>query len=202
MKPPDQLVILAVDQGAKSGYAIIRAGARVPSAEGMATTAPMRAMAMRQAVEIAGTPKLVYLVTEDHSKMSLFRGTKHDRDSRVGKRSGKVQRGTAQILGMGDARGAWREQARMVAVPETHFRQVTPSDWRRRVLGPSWARADTDRVREHSVTWATALLGRPVTHDTAAAVAMACDQALALPAQLERERADGRAKRAQRKGAL
>lgn len=142
------MIVLGIDQGRRSGWGIVRGDHVV--ACGSATTPKARLHAVRGLLELArhgGWAPVAVL--EDHSKVPMTAGSRHKRDG------GKVTRGTAQLLGMGDARGRWLE---LLALHGVRSCMVSPGLWRPAVLGiPKSTR--TDPAKAAAVTWATRLVG-------------------------------------------
>jgi hypothetical protein len=178
------MFILATDQAICSGWALIQALTAKPVRWGIAKGHDEIDQVVRFAVTMAGGPKLLYALTEDHGGVPLFVGGSRDR-GRV--RSGGKQRSTATILGMGAARGWWEHalcSAAIGGVARSHLLKVSHGTWKAEVLGARWAKARTEAVRAESVRFARALLGVDVTHDEAAAVCMAVWGAKNVPAKL------------------
>lgn len=182
------MIIIAVDQGERSGFAMQAAMTPRPVKWGLAKNAADRKRALEEAIAIAMLDlRAVWLVLEDHSGMPLIRGTRHDHVTRAKGKEGT--RSMASILGQGASAGWWQESAELLGIPKSHVRRVTPSAWKRALLGPGWDRRDTDVARAESVRVVQQRFGIEVEHDTAAALLMAAHQSLALPAALEQEKA-------------
>lgn len=110
-------IILAVDQGARSGWALFRVGKLVAS--GVATKAAQRKAAVDRAVALSRITNMpLVFVYEDHSGIPA-----------------RKKGNTRTLLGMGAARGRWEEQLDMAGVPKPRRLKVRPETWRRNVLG-------------------------------------------------------------------
>lgn len=158
--------ILAVDQASASGWAIYD-GAKI-AAWGLAKKASDRQAVIDNALLIAREAGLRLLVVmEDHSKIPLEVGTKHDR-KRGGPRP--IRRNTGTIIGIGDARGRWLEQLELAGHPEAWVMFVEPSDWRQKTIGNY---GGSDAIKKRAVDRAGNTLGVTVpNHNTAEAVVM------------------------------
>lgn len=172
-------VVVGIDQARASGWAIRIRELRDPAFWGLARNASERRDVVQRALD-AARPKEILIVLEDHGKMPLSRRTKHDRRrlprhglaatlaaaNQAG--SSAPTRSTATILGMGDARGRWREQFELAGVPASHFVLVEPKVWRAAVFGRSAPRMGTDAAKALALRWATAEVGERVDDDNVA----------------------------------
>jgi hypothetical protein len=120
---------------------------------------------------VEGDPAALLVVYEDHSWMSLTRGTA-DEDQETGVRK-KPTRNTAGILGLGGAKERWEESLDRAGHPERNRICVQPRHWRRRVLGS--AAGETEELKARAVQWASALCGtRIADHNEAEGIGLAC----------------------------
>jgi hypothetical protein len=160
-------VVLGVDQASRSGWALHRTGKI--EASGVCKNARERALVVEMALALAGSPKALLVVLEDHTKMPLSRNTQFDSFT---KRA--PSRNAAVIIGMGDARGRWREQLELAGVPLSHFLMVEPRVWRKAVFGGGASSMGTDQAKALAVSWSSQLCGRRIEDDNEAeAVAIA-----------------------------
>lgn len=174
-------VIICVDQGLDAGAAAIRPFERKPFLWAATRTAQERREFLCSA--LAGRDaRRAWLVLEDHSGMPLTRGTRHDVKTRD--KGAEGSRSTASVLGMGASAGRWKEQAELLGIPKSHITSVTPAVWKAAIFGRKAPSMDTDEFRPMSVLWARSWVGAEVTHDTAAAIAMAVHQSSQLPLSL------------------
>lgn len=174
-------VIICVDQGLDAGAAAIRPFERKPFLFAVARTAQERRELLVAALEGSDVRK-AWLVLENHAGMPLTRGTRHDVKTR--EKGADGSRSTASVLGMGASAGRWKEQAELLGIPKSHMTSVTPEDWKRAIFGKKAPSMETTSFRQMSVLWATNWVGQSVTHDVAAAIAMAVHQASQLPLSL------------------
>lgn len=174
-------VIICVDQGLDAGCAAIRPFDRKPFLFGGATTAQERREFLVRAMD-GCDPRRAWLVLENHAGMPLTRGTRHDPKTRDKGTEGS--RSTASILGMGASAGRWKEQVELLGLPKSHITSVSPALWKAAIFGKSAPSMDTTDFRQQNVLWARSWVGVNVTHDTAAAIAMAVHQATQLPLSL------------------
>ena len=161
-------VIVGIDQAARSGWAV-HSGGQV-RASGVARSARERLEVVQAALSAAGgDTRLLLIVLEDHGKMPLSRRTQYDAATKHA-----PSRNAATILGMGDARGRWREQFELVGVPLSHFVLVEPRTWRLAVFGRGAPSMGTEAAKELAVRWASQVRGEPIADDNEAeAIAMA-----------------------------
>jgi hypothetical protein len=158
--------VLGIDQAVCSGWALHADGRIVAS--GLASTAQERANVVVHALQLAA-PRSLLVVLEDHGKMPLMRNTQFDSWAKQA-----PTRNAATLVGMGDARGRWREQLELAGVPMSHVLYVEPKVWRRAVLGRGAASLGTQAAKQLAVSWASKACGRTVTDDNEAeAVAIA-----------------------------
>jgi len=151
-------VILGIDQGRDSGIAVLSPSREILTL-GIARTVWERAAVLRfvraQAVAY-GVPAIAVL--EDHSKIPLLKG-----------------QSTATILGLGEARGRWKE---VIELDRMRYAATAPNEWRKAVLGiPNNTPRDTAKAL--AVQWAAGMLRthsrivrRKIKHDEAEALAI------------------------------
>lgn len=148
MKPHD-CVILAIDPGACSGWALFKRGHLIMS--GVAMRADQRSDVMTSAEAFAGdlgTPGCRFVVVRE--------------DWTVGGGKGTGARGTrwnvATILGMGASWGRWLEQLEVSGMAARRIVRVTPATWRRvlKGVGPTRSR---DEAKATAQLFARAKLG-------------------------------------------
>lgn len=113
---------------------------------------------VRLALRTAVDPASLLVMFEDHSTIPLTVGTRFD--PRTGQ---KPRRGTAQILGLGSARGYWNALLDAAGHPAKMRDRVEPSVWRLPVLGT--CKGERDALKRRAVDWASARIGRPLEHD-------------------------------------
>lgn len=131
------MISVGVDQAKRSGWGIARDRSVVRW--GIARTADERAAVVALARELAGgSLQHVYVMLEDHSRMKLSRLQAGDRTTQRAPGEHWVQRSTASIIGLGDARGRWREQLELAGHPVALLDQIDPLEWRKRmgISGP------------------------------------------------------------------
>lgn len=157
-------ITLGIDQANRSGWSVIGEVDRLVT-HGLATTCAKRFLAIEFASGYARAARLpLVAVLEDHSKVPLSAGTRHAQDRR-----GPVSRGTAQVLGMGDARGRWCE---LLDLHGIRYTTVAPKVWRRAVLGHKRV-VKTDDAKRDAVVWVERMHRVQVSHDEAEAIAIA-----------------------------
>jgi hypothetical protein len=157
-----------IDQGNNAGWAIVR-GTPGPLgrvlASGVAKTAEDREQVIAEVKRFAESLREpIIAFCEDHRKMPLGRNTRHDRQA-----GSKARRNAASILGQGASLGKWQHPLELARI---ELRRVLPNDW---FCAMSGMRPKTRREQRQrwSVDYVSALLGRPVGHDEAAAVCIA-----------------------------
>ena len=125
------------------------------------------AAVVRLALETAVDPAALLVMFEDHSTIPLTVGTRVDPST-----GRKPRRGTAQILGLGAARGYWSALLDAARHPSARRDKVEPGVWRRPVLGTS--SGTTEQLKARAVQVAGALLQCELgSHDQAEAVCIA-----------------------------
>lgn len=144
-------VVLSIDQGIRSGWAVFKWGQLVISGKAINHTQRMAAMvAAQQAAETASLPLVVAL--EGHDQLPASMG-----------------QNTATLIGLGASRGRWQEVAEMRGVPQKRVVQIGVADWRRRVLGKQ-KRIKRATAKAMAVNAALALYGVRCEHDEAEAI--------------------------------
>ena len=167
MRASRPTVVLGVDQAACSGAAI-HAGGRVV-ASGVTRNARERREAVTLALGLAGDPRGLLVVLEDHGKMPLTRLAQFSAET-----GEPPSRNADVIVGMGDARGRWREQLELAGVPLNHFLLVEPRTWRQAVFGRGAHALGTDAAKALALQWASQVRGERVADDNEAeAIAIA-----------------------------
>lgn len=112
-----QCIVLSVDQGIRSGWAVFKPGQLVKS--GKAINHTQRVAAMFAAQEVATSTELpLVVVLEGHDQLPASMGAN-----------------TATLIGLGASRGRWQEVAEMRGVSQKRIVEIGVADWRRRVLG-------------------------------------------------------------------
>lgn len=176
------MIVVGLDQARACGYGIVRAHPVTPVVlqHGCARSLADRAVVVAHALAAAGDDEPVYVVFEDHSYLPAGSG-----------------RNAATLIGMGDARGRWRERFELAGVPKSHLRySVQPKVWRRAVLGLS-DYASEERCKETAVRYAERLVqGVVVDHNAAEGLCIAVWGGRNVPAILEHEKLQRKAKRA------
>lgn len=176
------MIALVIDQGARPGWSIIRGqtgggelfSRRCVLEYGVAPKSIERLGVVQCALRLAGDPSKLLAVWEDHSKMPLSRGTKHDKNRAVDSKGKRTTRSMKSILGQGANLGRWLERFDDAGIPDANQLMVEPKVWRARVLGKEWASVSRERAKEQAVLYAAALLGGlQVSNDTAESLAIA-----------------------------
>lgn len=168
--------VLAIDQAAASGWAVVRIpdGAILDSgtASGELRGFADRARVVALFLALAGDAP-VRAIFEDHSDFYFGRGNGSP----------------ASLIGMGKPRGRWEESLLRVMLPAHIKHDVQTKVWRRAVLGlPSNVRKE--HAKASAIAWASAKLGRKVDDDNEAeAVCIAAWAARNLKAGRGREKA-------------
>lgn len=176
---------LGVDQGLRSGWALVLVEGRKVVAHGVVTKAAERSIVVVDAIaqaEDAGGELLVAF--EDHGAMPLSRLTRFDQDTRRRGRQGAPERSTRSILGQGKAHGRWLEQLDLSGHRESLRIEVEPRVWRRRIHG-----VVSGDVKGAALDWARRTVSAElVDHDEAEACALALYGAVDGVAVVERNR--------------
>lgn len=176
------MIVLGIDHARTSGYGIVEAHPVSPRVleHGVARTPADRAVVVAHALAAAGDEGDLWVVFEDHSYLRASSG-----------------RPTATLIGMGDARGRWRERFDLAGLPRARYRfSVQPKVWRRAVLGLSDAASEA-RCKETAVRYAESLTqGVVVDHNAAEGLCIAVWGGRNVPALLEHEKLQRKAKRA------
>jgi len=176
------VIVVGIDHARTSGYGIVRAHPVTPVVleHGVARSLADRAVVVAHALAAGGDDEDVWVVLEDHSYLPA--------------RSG---RNAATLIGMGDARGRWRERFELAGLPKARMRfSVQPKVWRRAVLGLS-DYASEERCKQTAVRYAEGLTGAVgMDHNAAEGLCIAVWGGRNLPALLEHEKLQRAAKRA------
>lgn len=218
-------VIVGVDQAMKKAGWAVRLqvfGASIAACGPMRTFRD-RDTCMATALSLAGGDiEQVFVQFEDHAGISLTYKTRSDPRRLKRKTTGYLfdapllhgqaaptggapQRGTAQILGMGEALGLWTDTLERLGHPESLRGFVGPFEWRKRVLGSS--AGDTDANKRRALLYVASRVTSQVirNHNVAEAVAIADYGALygvgALLGERQERRAMTRVKTAKKKQA-
>ena len=186
-------IFVGIDQAAHSGWCIVARGAAV--AHGVACDELEVVRVVAKVRELCDSDLArVLVVLEDHSDVPLSNKAQFD------PRTGAPSRNTASILGMGDARGGWRQEFGRFGHPARLRMLVTSEDWRMRVLGVS-NRLGTDALKDEAKRWATAKVRAPISDDNEAeAIAIASWAALDGMARMEHKRMTSRIKARVKRG--
>lgn len=152
---PHRCVVLAVDTGNRSGWSVRVAGQQREFGEAdsfdMAALRQIIRWAHLCAARAGGLP--LVLVLEAHPWVGSLRVAE----------------------GLRAARERWLVAWRGEALSERKVVLVTPSEWRRAVLGKSWVRRRREEVRRQEQLVAAAMVGeRVVGGDEAAALLIGC----------------------------
>jgi len=150
---PHDAVILAIDPGATSGWAVVARG-RV-FASGVARTAADRAGVVGDwSASLLGLPDVAVVETWT---VGGGRG-----------RAGGTRWTPSTMIGLGAARGRWLERLELACVPARRIVSVTPATWRAVLAG--LPRKTTDDAKRSAAIVARAKVGRPVEPDEAEAI--------------------------------
>lgn len=143
--------MIGVDQAAASGWGI--ASERGPVIRwGLAKTHAERIAALRLALSFAcDKPEWLFVVFEQHDHMPLGRLGRDDHTTQRAGRAHGVERGTAQIMGMGRAHGRWLELCELLEIHHSHVLEVRPSTWRARIHGVT----SGDKIKQAAVDYAS-----------------------------------------------
>ncbi len=177
-------IFVGLDQAERTGWCLIASGRVL--AHGV-TRDEGEVVGVVAAVISASGGNLarVLVAFEDHSDIPLTNKSSHGR-------WGGPQRNTASLLGMGDARGGWRQEFARFGHPSRLRLLVTSEEWRMRVLGLS-NRHGTAKLKLAAKQWASAKLNELINDDNEAeAVAIASWAALDGIARLEQGRTAAR----------
>lgn len=137
------MIVLAIDQAATSGWAILScAPMSLRLVEmGVAKTMAERERVVWQARDAAHNIYEWLVVMEDHSDFHFGRGNAS----------------VASLLGMGAVRGRWEEQLDRAQHPAKLRAKVTPKTWRKAVLGLP-GNATAERAKEAAIAYVVACL--------------------------------------------
>ena len=155
---PHRCVILAIDAGKVSGWAIWVEG--VLSCAGVATTPTDRQLAVTRAYAIAGLLERPLVVVGEtwHGRMGKAKG-------------GRI--GVAVLIGMGAEFGRWREQLDMLrpgGVKSPPIVRVLSDDWQGRLLGRGTSAQLELRSRSRAAAMAAGVAELPDDHNACDAV--------------------------------
>lgn len=184
---------LGVDQASVSGYGLRWIGGAYIE-HGLARSNKDRTKLLdRIRALIDGDMARLLVMFEDHTKMPLTRLTRFDRKTkRTHSRQGAPEKQTATIIGMGDARGRWREKLEDLGHSKMLRDAIEPRIWRAR-LGVRGR--DSEALKRDACRWATQRLGQPITnHNHAEGVCLTEFCAFDGVARLEQRRAKARSR--------
>lgn len=156
--------VLGIDQAATSGWALADPlGGRILAAGTTRSTDDQVAALESLRRFPAFDWERVLVVFEDHT--GINRAQQFDE-------RGKPERPPVPTaVGLGDARGGWRVLLDLRAHPASQRLLAAPSEWQRVFKG---LRMPGDGPKDACIRWASAMLGRPVTHaDEADAMGLA-----------------------------
>lgn len=144
-------VVLAVDQGKRSGWAVFEQAEL--RASGKAINHTQRLAAVQSAQRISENSDLqLVMALEGHDHMPASMGAN-----------------TATLIGMGAARGRWQECAEMSGLPSKRIVEIGVADWRRRVFGKQ-RKLRRAAVKEMAIRAAQVLYGVTCLDDEAEAI--------------------------------
>jgi hypothetical protein len=128
--PPDSFtpwlcIVLAIDPGRKSGWALFIAGRL--DAHGDGNTHDARTAAVLRALDRSKVLGLPLVVVGETWKAS--RNAKTD-----------ARMNPATLAGLGAAWGLWAAALEMAGVPKARVMRVAQNDWKRKVVGTSYAK--------------------------------------------------------------
>lgn len=149
MADPHQCVILAIDPGQSSGWAIAVSGR--PTVWGRASTHAERSAACELADVEADRHDMALVVVAE--KWTAGGWASH-----------------TTLLGLGAAWGAWRSAIEEAGIKRSRIVRVYTQTWRARVLRPRWG-ATTEQLKHLSASMASAWTGEIIAdHDVADAL--------------------------------
>ncbi len=166
---PHACVVLAIDPGATSGWAVLFPvrGQVIEWAEyGSERTSERRRYAVLRAGEIAQTDNLPLIVTaETWSAHGAFGGARTQR-------------------GLGEAWGRWAEQIEEAGIPDRRIVRVLSNTWQGKVVGVG-GRATREQRIDASIEYVRRRFGVVCSADEAAAICigvygMHCDEVAAV----------------------
>lgn len=170
MKATRDLIILAIDQAATSGWAMARVtdGKVSELRSGTAKTSDERKAVVSQLVWAD------YIVSAQAMPVPSQHALKHVQvvfEDHGGFHFGRGNMSMASVLGMGAARGRWLEQLEGVGLKKSRIQSVSPKAWRKAVLGLA-GNASSERAKQAALLYARAKYGLSCTDDEAEALCM------------------------------
>lgn len=168
--------ILAIDQANVSGVAmgaLCDDGTLKRVSFGVAVSAAQRTKHLQDAL-LRADLKIhdLAVVMEDHTHIPAAAGW-----------------GSATLIGMGDARGRWREKLEDAGHPRTMLFDVDMKEWRGDVLGRRFATARKELAKAEAIKWAEGRTKiKDIDHNAAEAVCLLYWAARTLPKRLAAER--------------
>jgi hypothetical protein len=168
--------IIAIDQASVSGVAmgaLCDDGSLKRVSFGVAVSAAQRTKHLQDAL-LRADLKIhdLAVVMEDHMHIPASAGW-----------------GSGTLIGMGDARGRWREKLEDLGHPRHMLFDVDMKEWRGDVLGRRFATARKEIAKPEAIRWAegkTKITG--IDHNAAEAVCLLYWAARTLPKRLAAER--------------
>jgi hypothetical protein len=149
---PWQAVVLAVDTGNRAGWAVNVAGKQREFGEANSVDLDALRQIIRWARRLAKQAELpLVMVLEVHPWVGSLR--------------------VAQ--GLSAAKERWKVAWRCEELPDSKLVSVTPSEWRRAVLGKFWVKQPRAEVRKQELLVAEAYVGEKVRGDEAPALLIA-----------------------------
>jgi hypothetical protein len=143
-----ECVVLAIDPGARSGFAVFERGALLAS--GSLLPSESRVEVAREAARLSEASGLPLVAVAEKWTAGGWRSA-------------------ASMIGTGAAWGVWLGALGEIGQPNRRIVRVTTQAWRKAVLGMN-ARAGHDALKAASQLRARTVVGREVGHDEADAV--------------------------------
>lgn len=148
------VVVLAIDQGTRSGWAILTGRERVVCYGTTTNHTHRRAVMERAHAEANKAPSRPLVVAlEGHDNLPASLGAN-----------------TQTLLGLGASRGRWQEVAEMTGQPSRRVVQIGVADWRRRTFGKKSKGLKRAAYKAMAVEAVSQLYTLTCTHDEAEAV--------------------------------